>query len=928
MSIRYRRRLLAGAAFACLLATPALAQQGPQPKPEPDPAASGPDQATIEEIIVTGSHIERAGFSAPTPVTVIGSDILETRAPSVLVDALKFLPAFRKTSTPTTAGVSVSGTGGQSFANLRGLDPRRTLVLFDGQRMVPTTNTETVDLALLPQIFVNRVDVVTGGASAAYGSDAVAGVVNFIVDSRFKGLDAQLETGISTHGDGASRKAALRWGGTLGSVHLIAGGEYYKNDGLDARSRDYFTAPYGVVSNPAYVAGNGQLPLILTRYNYTPNSTFGGLIVGGPLANTEFLSGGATRVITPCSPQTSTYQLCPGRRDDLPFNSYEAMLASPQERGTAFARATVDLGGDAEAYVDGLYGKSVTRFQTVPAATALNGLITIKNDNAFLPAQIRSQMAALGLTSFQLGRFSHDNGPTKATRTAEVWRLSAGLRMGLGAGWTLKASASYGESRLETLTYNTPIRARYAQAIDAVISPTTGQPVCRSTLTDPSNGCVPVNLFGVGSPSAAALGYFLGAAEADLRTRLTTLDASLSGEPFSTWAGPVSLAVGGQYRHESLAQTVDPLSAANAFIYTNPQPLSGAIDVVEGYAETVVPLARDLPFAHNLELNAAARVTHYSTSGTVATWKVGGNYEPVEGLRFRVTRSRDIRAPNIVELQSPRVMQTSNSPAIDPRNLQPISVSTFTSGNAGLVPEKADTFSAGVVVQPRFLPGFSLSVDYFDIKIDGAISQLALQPILNGCQAGDQNLCGFITRDATGKPVSVTSSYFNFQQIRTNGIDIEAAYRADLRRLGIASGGTLTLRGLANRLGKYDIGNAGVITNALGDINVFTLPRWTLDLSALYERGGTTLGMDASYLGSGNYQNSLIGQLQNNHIEGVWYLNLSAEQEIGWGEGRTFTLYGRIDNLLNREPPFGFGGGGGNYDRYGRFFKVGVRVRM
>jgi outer membrane receptor protein involved in Fe transport len=888
------------------------------------PAAQAPGEE-LQQIVVTGTHIGRRGFQEPTPTTVVDSTLLEDRAPSVLVDALKSLPQFRNVATPSTAGLSTASTGGQSFVDLRGLGPNRSLVLLNGQRLVPTTSIETVDVALLPQALINRVDVVTGGASAVYGSDAVSGVANFVLDTTYEGLRGDAGGGISSRGDAGERKASLVWGSKFADrLHVIASGEYYKNNGLDPLARDFHT-PYGIASNPAFQPGNGQAPLLLTDNFYFPNATFGGLIVGGPLANTQFLPGGTTAPYTPC-PQTTSYQLCDSPRD-LPWLHFVTLLASPQERATGYTRLTFSATPGLSLYADALYAESETAWNILPPTTNLNGLLTIRNDNAFLPASVREQMTTLGLPSFQLGRTFADFGPAPSTKDASVYRFSGGIDAALGERWKADGYLSYGRSELITTighTINMPLLRR---AIDSVVSPVSGQPVCRSTLTNPADGCVPVNIFGAGSPSAAAIASFAGDEIIDLVTRQLAVGANLSTEPFSTWAGPAALAFGGEYRAEDVDQTVDPISAADGWAYNNPKPLSGDIDVKEAYVETVVPLARGLAFAQNIELNAGARLTDYSTSGTVTTWKAGANYAPVDDLHFRATRSRDIRAPNVVELNSPAFQVTAGDPVVDPRNNASLLVPRWTSGNNALDPEIASTLSFGIVTQPRFLTGFSGSLDFYRVRVSEAISTLTSQEILNGCQAGNAALCALILRDGTGSPTRVTSAYLNLAQITTSGFDLELEYRREML------GGNTTFRALGNYLKEYVVDNGASKIDYAGDIGTLNLAKWGWDLSAQYRRGPWSWLVDTSYIGAGKYRNTLEGLLANNRVKEVWYVNTAVSRDLEFGTTRVRASL-NLDNVFDQEPPFGFGNGGntglsgGSYNRVGRLVKLGFRVEL
>lgn len=897
-----------------------------------DTAANGSadEGQRVEEVVVTGTHLSREGFDAPTPTTVLGEQLLEMRSPSVLVDAMRYLPQMRGTQAPDTAGQSSLGPGGQSFINLRALGANRSLVLLNGQRMIATSSTSTIDIGVLPQALIQRVDVVTGGASAAYGSDAVAGVVNFVLDTSYVGLKGEIEGGTSMEGDNDEWKTSLVYGGNLTeNIHLLAGGEYYEGDGLPPGSRDFANEAAPTMPNPAFAPGNGQLPLIRQPgyFSYLPGQTYGGLIVGGPLAGTQFLPGGGTSQLdlSNCPIRNSGGTYCTSRQN-LPWAAVRANVAAPVERGSAYVRLTDDITSNVSVFADVLYGNSRTTFQTVPFNATSSGRLTINADNAYLPQAIRDQMAANGITTFELGRFSRDDGPTQGAREVEVTRGSLGLEAEIWNGWKFRPYVSYAQSDFTIELNHTWINSRLRLAADAVVNPANGQIVCRSTLTDPTNGCVPVNLFGEGSTSDAARAYYLGNAKSVLTNKLWDAGANLSGDIFSTWAGPISVAVGGEYRSEDDEQVVDPISAVKGFGVNNPAALSGSIDVTEGYVETAIPLAKDMAFADAIDLHLAGRMTDYSTSGSVETWKVGLNYSPIEDVRFRLTRSRDIRAPNVLELFSPLVQTSGAQGVVDPRFNLPTFIRTFQGGNPDLEPEVANTSTIGVVLQPSFLEGLRASIDYYEIEIKDAIGTVSIADVLNGCLAGQTAFCEFETRDASRTLLAVSSSFLNLNKIKTHGYDFETEYTFP------AGEGNMTLRATANYVPSYRVTTRSGSVEQSGDLNVFQLPEWTGYASASYSAGDWNLLLDGNYLGGGNYANALIGQLQNNKIGGLWYVNTAIQRQLNFG-GHKSLVYLNIDNILDEEPPYSYGVGGGinggpAYDRKGTRFKLGYRMEF
>ena len=869
----------------------------------------------LEEVVVTSTRVARDGYDAPTPTTVIGEALLQTAVPATLVDALALLPAFRNVATTGTANQSVAGTGGQSFVNLRGLGATRTLVLLNGERMVPTTSNATLDVSLLPSGLVKNIDVVTGGASAAWGSDAVAGVVNFLLDDGFVGFKSDVQGGVSSRGDNESGKVSVTWGERFADdrLHVLLSGEYYTSDGVPARSRPWSSggSVWNDIGNPAYTPTNGQ-PQFLRRENfYFGNSTFGGVIVGGPLAGTQFLPGGSSAPFTFCNFNGPGGQLC-DTPQDLPHFNYVTLMATPQDRSSGYGRISFDVTPDVEIYATGLHAESDTQVQTAWASTNLAGILTISRQNAYLPADIAQRMDTLGVTSFNLGRTFRDFPEASIRRENTLDTFSVGSNARLG-DWQLKAYGSYGTSHNRVKILNNTVPARLRFAVDSIAGPG-GSIVCRSTLTTPADGCVPLNPFGEGSSSQAAIDYATATTDADLRLQQLAFGTTLNGEPAATWAGPVSLAVGAEYRRQDARQDVDALSMARAFMLLNPQPLRGDLNVKEAFAETVIPLSNAQAWAGALDLNAAVRYTDYSTSGEVTTWKTGVTYSPVNEVTLRATRSRDIRAPNILELfQSPT---QGTSQIVDPRTGLTDTFQGLTGGNTALEAEIADTIAAGIVYRPAWLDGFATSLDYYRIEIDDAIATLTAQDIVNRCERGLAQFCPLVHRDASGDISSIDLFFLNFQKIETSGFDLETSYRTDI------GSGVLTLRALANYVDEYLSNDGNTKLDLAGSI-AEGLPRWSWTLSTLYTTGPWTFMLNGDRIGGGKWSSRF--NYENNSVEAVWYLDATVEMKLPFTTFKDATAYLNVSNLLDEAPPFGTGFQNGNYDRIGQTFKLGLR---
>ncbi|BCW90841.1 Vitamin B12 transporter BtuB [Alphaproteobacteria bacterium SO-S41] len=922
--------LMRGAAFGLALGAWAMAGTVAfaQDSAKPAAAADSEDASAEEEVVVTGTRVVRNGYNAPTPTTVVTSETLQRRAPGNIADVLSTLPVFKASATTGTGGSGVAGNAGQSFVNLRGLGANRSLVLFNGERTVPSTAIGTVDVAIFPSLLMKRVDVVTGGASAAWGSDAVAGVVNLVLDTDYHGYKGEIQGGVSSRGDNRSGKIGLAAGGDLtDNFHYLLSGEYYQSEGVDPRQRPWTQSPsMDLIPNPAFVAGNGQ-PQFLLLPNVYYLATLGGVIVSGPLRGTQFGPGGTPAPYTFCEIVTSSQQACVTPRANQSSAPYVAFTAAPQIIGNVYGRLTYDLTDDLKIHADGLYGYSSTFVYSSEPSSLTQGFYTIQQDNAYLPASVRTAMTNAGITSFQLGRTSADIGPAVVRRKNTTQRYTIGIDGTVFGDWTLKAYYEYGKNRDDFRIDNNVVRANWTAAIDAVINPATGAVVCRSSLTSPANGCQPLNLFGVGSPSTSAIAYVMGSSQAQLIVEQQVAAFSLSGEPFETWAGPVSVAFGGEYREESAVQTVDSRSQQRLFVLGNPQPLSGKYNVAEGFVETVIPLARDTSWADSLDLNAAVRFTNYSTSGSVVTWKVGLTYEPTSEFKIRATRSRDIRAPNVLELFS-GVAQTT-AILIDPLTNTTAVTQSFTAGNPDLKPEEADTTAAGIVYTPDWAPGFSVSVDYYNIEVRDAISTLTFQDIINRCYQGSADLCGLITRNGAGVITNVTAPYLNLQSLKTSGVDIEASYRFDLDQLNSDWSGDLQLRLLASHIADYKQSDGVTTLDRTGSL-FWAQPDWTWDLTGIYTDGPLSVMLNAQYISGGAYDNFYAGRINDNSVESNTVVNGNIQYTMDDTFANTATLYLSVSNIFDTPPPaeFHFGGsqiGNMNYDRVGRSFKLGLR---
>ncbi len=936
-------------------------------------AAQTAQDAALDEIVVTGSRIIREGYEAPTPVSVLGADELNAMGQPNIFDAVARLPALSgNTIGARTTSTIGGGTAGINLANLRALGQSRTLTLLDGKRVVGSNLGGlgggliggAVDLNTMPNNLIARVDVVTGGASAVYGSDALAGVLNFVLDKEYTGIKGSAQGGITTYGDGESYKVDLTAGTPFaaGRGHFLISGEHAYNAPI---SHAYYRQnvrdnTYNWVTNPAYGTGAGQstsVPQYLALDQVgLATAAPGGIITAGPLKGTYFLDGGTPAQFNYGSIISSQYM----SGGDWKFSRLNGQLPlnTMMARETFFSRLSYDISDNVTAFAEWQWSHTETlNDEGVPYFRL--GNVVIRSDNAFIPESVRARMTALALTNYTMGTWGGDFTDMGAWNRRTFRRYMAGFEGSFdaaGTDWSWDVSASRSSTHISARSPNNPVVPRWLESVDAVRDPATGRTVCRVALGNPNHPCVPINLMGtnVNSGVPGAYPYSFQTGYLFTRMSLNTFAGTVTGEPFELWAGPVSVALNAEHRKEAATGFSSEQDLLRNFFAGNYQPTIGQYSVTEGAFETVVPLARDEAWARSLDLNAAVRATDYSASGYVTTWKVGATYNPVDDITFRVTRSRDIRAPNIGDLFSGGT--TGTGTVIDRFRNETYAILTNTAGNPGLLPEKADTTGFGVVLQPTFVPGFGASVDYYNIDIKGAVASLGSQRIMDRCFAGDAGLCALIIRGAPaagqtlGLVTLVNNLSRNLVSQNARGIDFEASYNMPLATIAEDWDGNLQFRGLATkvlRLNSIDLD--GVVQRGAGILgDVATGPPLTTgDLKYLVSVGYTndvfngTITMRGE--GPGVYHNEAIvcqtgcpvsspnaPTFSMNHVDGRRQFDLSLNYKLMDGMVTTFFV---VDNLFNEPLALRYGNVGTGYYANtnadeGRTFRLGVRYAM
>jgi outer membrane receptor protein involved in Fe transport len=964
---------------------PAFAQDASTPPPA-DAAQASPPAATASDssdqgIVVTGSRIQ-SNFDRPTPVTILGAERLKDRGLTNVGDALNELPQFRASSTPATSGLN-AGPGqniGGRVLDLRGLGAVRTLTLVDGKRFVPATTQATVDTNMVPSIMLSRAEVVTGGASAVYGSDAVAGVVNLLIDKKYTGYKFNAELGVTDKNDDFTRQFGAEAGWQVGSnLHLVVGGEWEKSNGVGAcRERDWCANGLIIVGrNPL---APGQVPTIPAS-NILPNAntwsaTFNGVttppssaFVGRDVPLLRAIDGitfnadGTPRRFQFGSLVNSIWMYGGeggGPAENNPY--FDFPIVSPSQRYSTMGYLTWDATSDLTFEVGVNVGKSEGRHRS---SAYRSNAIVIRADNPFLPRSsdptldIPTILANSGLTSFTLGKGFDDIGPTQIHVKDNLFRVVTSAKYDIGGSWSADMYYQYGRNSFRGDLTNNTITANIKNALDATTL--NGQPVCRINAdANPANddpACVPLNPFGYanGSTFSAAKAYVTGSGFQTNVTNEHVVAANLSGDLVNLPAGPLGVAVGAEYRSDDVKGNTDAISRVGGFFNTgNGSVISGQIQVSEVYGEVEVPILRDLSFTRELSLNGAARRTHYKRSSdfqpsstvNATTWKFGGVWEPIDAIRFRVTRSRDIRAPNVSELFGPQTTGTGILTDTGNGGVQVI-VPITTGSNPNLRPEKADTFTAGVVLQPTggFLGRFRASVDWYDINIKDAISTLGQQNIVNRCVAGDPLSCSLITRDANNNVTNIRDTIQNVNQLIARGIDFELNYNQPL-----GGDNRLSFVVLANYVKDLITIDAVGPTDRAGQTGLrggtpAGIPDWTVDATARLDLGERfSLSTHARWINKGffyptfvepgdpNFSLSNPNSVNTNSVPSRIFIDLLATVRLhpAWTKG--LELYLGVDNVFDEDPPRfpGANGSGNNvlFNPVGRFFKGGIRANF
>jgi len=1038
-------------AAALMCAAPAQAQNAPPPgqssEAQQKAAASAvtPPAAQQEgeagEVVVTGTRLRSPNQESAAPITSVSGETFFQTGQISVGDQLNELPSIRSTFS-TQNSTRFLGTAGLNLLDLRGLGTQRTLVLVNGRRHVGgdiLNNAVSTDINTIPTDLIDRIDIISGGQSGVYGSDAISGVVNFILKDHYDGIQARAQSGISSQGDAGSYYASVLAGKNFagGRGNIAANLEFahqtdfYGSERSNLRNTNSFVV---VDTDPAGTAnGSDGVPDRIFMHDVRSTTIANGGLVSfksttgacghdnnlGANFNCTFLFQPDGTLV----PQTGTRvgigpngSFLGGNGTNLREGN-QLVLQPRQDRYTANIVGHYEISPAFVPYIESTFAHVVTTGSTSGPAffqgsTLDANLERPRLDNPFLSAQARalitSQLIAsgtapgsiTGATRFKLQENLLDLGVRNEASKRNTFRIVGGLKGDLGSGWHYDISGNYGQFKESTKIEGNLNVQRFLLAMDSTRN-AAGQIVCRSQV-DPTAGdaaqngtsfgdidnrlpadiaaCVPLNPFGSGNVSQAARNYVLQDTVSHGKITQTDITGFLSGDS-SKWfelpGGPIGIGFGGEYRRETNKFTADPL-VQNGYTFYNALPSFAppAFEVKEAFGELRVPLLKDIPLIRELTVSGSGRVSHYKGSaGTVYAYDGKVVWRPVNDLMLRGGYARSVRAPNLTELYSAQsqnfapgfvdpcsARNIATGSANRPKNCAAAGIPTsydfvytqsleiLSGGNPNLKAETSDSYTLGGVLTPHWVPGLTLSVDYYNITVKNVIAAIDAQTIANQCYDSsslNNPYCALFKRaGSAGGPNgeianqiiegSLLASTLNFAKLKARGIDVDVAYHHRFGNVEVSSHGvwTHTLQ-RSDYLDPTDPNFEDRIRGELGD------PKdnfnWTTDARV----GKVTATYELRYIGpmyitgsaAENYQsvNGLPPQnadyAEVERYKAVLYHNVRVNFDVS----NRFSIYLGADNITNRLPPYGLSGvsdGGGIYDNRGRFFYTGVVAKF
>ncbi|MDP3080802.1 MAG: TonB-dependent receptor [Brevundimonas sp.] len=954
---KIRNRLLSttmiGGFAALAFAAPAMAQDAPASQ-------------DLDDVIVTGSRIPQTNLVTTSPVTQVTGEDIDVAGVTRVEDLISQLPQAFAAQNSTVS----NGASGTATVSLRNLGSSRTLVLIDGRRMgYGSPNDDAADLNQIPEQLVERVEVLTGGASAVYGSDAVAGVVNFIMKKDFEGLQIDAQYGFYQHnndydGVGNLRSVIAARGATNPSQFALPDDNVSDGESRSINITMGVSAPDGRGNITAYAGYRNNNPILQRDRDYSscaiarPSTstsldyTCGGSGTSFPGRFTDFAGGfnstlGAGRTFVPFSNALHQYNYGP-------LNYYQR----PDERYTLGAFGRYEVNDKVEAFAQLMFTDYRSVSQIAPSGDFFN-TNTINCGNPLLGAQQAStigctagDIAADTVRSMYIGRRNVEGGGRQDDLNYTSYRGVAGIRGELTPGWNYDIAAQFSRVALARTYLNDFSVTRLNRALDVVN--VAGTPTCRSVVNGTDPNCVPYDIFIVGGVTPAALNYLQIPLIQRGETTQQVVTAAITGDTgwsFPTSARTVQVAFGAEYRRDALASTTDAAFASGDGAGQGGPTigLSGDADVSEVFGEIQIPLADDQPWAYSASIDAAYRRSEYENFGT-DTYKIGADYAPVEDFRLRASYSRAVRAPNVIDLFSAQGLGLfdiardpcdattgavaagcigagahqvtageSTSGALDSPAGQ---YAQLTGGNPNLNVEEADTLTYGFVFQPTAIPGFNISVDYFSIEVAQAIQTVGAANTLNLCYVdGDAAACSRIVRNTSNGALWVGNGYVqnlnnNIGGLQTAGVDVNANYAFDFEDVGMMNMGSMQLSFVGTWLEElvFDsgTGGAGAVVDCVGQFGSIcgtSNPEWRHRARATWL---TPWDLDLSatwrYYGEvdNDAQTETYGAVTVPRLDRHFDAENYLDLAAVWQVMDTVTLRAGVNNVLDNDPQISY----------------------
>lgn len=924
------------------------------------------DNELADAIVVTGSRIARPDLESPMPISVLNMEDAIDQGRLNVVDALSLVPSI---SPGANAYGNAQSGAGLASVNLRNMGANRTLVLIDGRRRVSGNGSSSeVNLNMIPSAMIERIEVLTGGAAAIYGADAVTGAVNIITKKTIDGLNLSAHQGISEYGDAAQTNLSASFGTKFagGRGRFSIGGTYDKSAGLEKRDR----------------------PFTRDRLWYLANAESKGPADGVPdiLLNRDLKSFYVASVPTFYLPQTkTTYAYANGRLfapshgkeygskgefgdyegiDDSIVRNFESWeyLRNPQEAFSVIGQvdfaltdnitydARVEYGRmKAEGYHRSYREDSRKAIFTAPLGGAVGHI-----DNPYMPQSMRDLLSAHDLTQVHINRM-YDNWPQMRQHLdRETITVVQNLSGNLGA-FTWNAFYQYGRASIDDEVTNVPLKSRWIAARDVVANPLTGSAECRDAAARAA-GCTPVNIFdATGELTAEQRDWLLYDRQRRTVNKQEVFGADITGTLLSLPAGDVAAAVGVERRRDSTRINEDPLAvsgeAVPSTVIVSVMPnIRASRAVTEAYGELKVPVLRDVPFIYRLELEGAYRWSRYDDAGTTHTWKIGGTWSPVDSVTLRGVRSRSVRMPTLGELFGAVTTGTQssfNDPCVSgyydqtptrAANCRALGITTplpFYSdaavvnggGNPSLNPETSNSFTLGMAFRPTFIPGFDLTVDYWNIDISDVITSYSFTQMMNFCvdlPSTDNVFCQNVGRDPVTQKVTTGSTQLvNAARQRAKGIDVAANYRLPL------GDGMIGLSFMGSYLIEREVESVpNVASSILKHADRYTDPHFRGVLGLNYSNDRLSASLQTRYISSSKYDPNVSDEYYEfNDVKSKIYNDISVRYKVS----DNFDYLVGVNNVFDVKPqmlPNIYQGANGRYDVLGRYFFIKAGLRM